>query len=202
MKANQLLQDIMQCPKFGNDIDEVDQIMADIVASASTHVVGNTNPRGGHWQLGLYSVEDHVKMGIHTGALPDGKRNGEAMASAISPVQGKDITGPTAAVNSLLKTDLSVATNGMVLDIKFSPSFFGKAKHEDALRMLIQTYAEQGGGEIQFNVVSRATLIEAQQFPERHSNLVVRVSGFSAYFTSLIRETQDEIIARTEYMTI
>ena len=208
MKANyegyeDFLDEIQHdCPKFGNDIDTVDQIMAELVATADSVVSGFKNPRGGHWQMGLYSVEDHVKMGINTGALPDGKRCGEAMASAISPVQGKDVNGPTAVLNSLLKTDLSVATNGMVLDIKFSPSFFDKKAHEHALRMLVQAYAEQGGGEIQFNVIDRATLIDAQQNPEKHKNLVVRVSGFSAYFTSLIKETQDEIIKRREHAGI
>ncbi len=187
------------CPKFGNDVSAVDDIMAELVAAAESVVNGFGNPRGGHWQMGLYSVEDHVKMGINTGALPDGKRKGEALASAVSPVQGKDVNGPTAAVNSLLKTDLSAATNGMVLDIKFSPSFFDKTSHHRALRMLIQAYAQQGGGEIQFNVVDRETLLDAQIHPERHKDLVVRVSGFSAYFTSLIRETQDEIIKRTEH---
>ena len=190
------------CPKFGNDIDQVDQIMAELVATADNVVSGFENPRGGHWQMGLYSVEDHVKMGINTGALPDGRLCGEAMASAISPVQGKDVNGPTAAINSLLKTDLSVATNGMVLDIKFSPSFFDKKAHEHALRMLVHTYAEQGGGEIQFNVIDRETLLDAQQNPEKHKNLVVRVSGFSAYFTSLVKETQDEIIKRREHAAI
>lgn len=190
------------CPKFGNDIDSVDKIMAELVETANTVVKGMQNPRGGKWQMGLYSVEDHVKMGINTGALPDGKRRGEAMASAVSPVQGKDVNGPTAVINSLLKTDLSAATNGMVLDIKFSPSFFDKPSHQLALRLLIQAYAEQGGGEIQFNVVDRATLLDAQQHPENHKDLVVRVSGFSAYFTSLVRETQDEIIKRTEHAAI
>lgn len=141
-------------------------------------------------------------MGINTGALPDGRRCGEALASAISPVQGKDVNGPTAAINSLLKTDLTAATNGMVLDLKFSPSFFDKPAHGQALRMLVQAYAEQGGGEIQFNVVDRATLLDAQQNPEKHKNLVVRVSGFSAYFTSLVKETQDEIIKRSEHASI
>jgi formate C-acetyltransferase len=112
------------------------------------------------------------------------------------------VHGPTAAVNSLLKTDLAAATNGMVLDIKFSPSFFDKKSHHQALRMLIQAYAEQGGGEIQFNVVDRATLLDAQAHPERHKDLVVRVSGFSAYFTSLVKQTQDEIIKRTEHAAV
>jgi len=190
------------CPKFGNDFNAVDDIMAELVAAAESVVEGFGNPRGGHWQMGLYSVEDHVKMGINTGALPDGKRKGEALASAVSPVQGKDVHGPTAAVNSLLKTDLAAATNGMVLDIKFSPSFFDKKSHHQALRMLIQAYAEQGGGEIQFNVVDRATLLDAQAHPEKHKDLVVRVSGFSAYFTSLVKQTQDEIIKRTEHAAV
>ncbi|MDB1125090.1 glycine radical domain-containing protein [Vibrio sp. kj40-1] len=124
------------------------------------------------------------------------------MASAISPVQGKDVNGPTAAINSLLKTDLSVATNGMVLDIKFSPTFFDKKSHHQALRMLVQAYAEQGGGEIQFNVMDRDTLLDAQTNPEQYKDLVVRVSGFSAYFTSLVKETQDEIILRTEHLGV
>jgi len=128
------------CPKFGNDIDKVDQLVAELVATADSVVTRFENPRGGHWQMGLYSVEDHVKMGMNNGALPDGKLCGEAMASAIFPVQG--------------------------------------------------------GGEIQFNVIDRKTLLDAQQNPK---NLVVRVSGFSAYFTSLVKETQDEIIKRREH---
>ncbi len=204
MKANfvnydDMLQDILDCPKFGNDIDSVDFILTDLVNAAYTQIENFPNPRGGLWQMGLYSVEDHVKMGINTGALPDGKLDGEALASAISPVQGKDIIGPTAAINSLLKTDLTVANNGMVLDIKFNPQFLEKKSHQDALRKIIDTYAEQGGGEIQFNVVNRETLLDAQINPEKHKNLVVRVSGFSAFFTSLVPETQNEIIKRTEY---
>lgn len=198
----ELLKAIGECPKYGNDCDEVDAYMADLV-DAYGYLVDNTrNPRGGKFQLGLYSVEDHSKMGIHTGALPDGKRKGAALANAQSPVQGRDVIGPTAVINSLLKTDLTHATNGMVLDLKFSPSFFDNKRHEDALKALIKTYFDRGGMEIQFNVVSRDTLIDAQLHPEKHKDLVVRVSGFSAYFTSLIKETQDDIIARTEYQAV
>ncbi|WP_317854546.1 pyruvate formate lyase family protein [Chakrabartyella piscis] len=199
---DELVYDIERCPKYGNDKDSVDLLMADIVDAATKQIQSMDNPRGGKWQMGLYSVEDHAKMGIYTGALPDGKRKGEAMASAFSPVQGKDVVGPTASLNSMLKTDLTGATNGMVMDMKFTPSFFDKASHEKALRMLIDAYAAQGGGEIQFNVVGRDTLIDAQNHPEKHRELVVRVSGFSAVFTSLIKETQDEIIKRTEYKDI
>jgi formate C-acetyltransferase len=187
------------CPKYGNDDDRVDALLADLVAEVARLVKTYQNPRGGKFQLGLYSVEDHAKMGVHTGASPDGRLAGTSLANAISPVQGKDILGPTAVINSLLKTDLSVAANGMVLDLKFNPRFLDKASHVDALKALIESYFQRGGMEIQFNVVDRQTLLDAQAHPEQHKNLVVRVSGFSAYFTTLMKPTQDEIIARTEY---
>ena len=195
-----LLRRIDDCPKFGNDDDRVDGIMSELTALFAQTVDGLRNPRGGKFQLGLYSVEDHAKMGYFTGATPDGRLSGQTMANAFSPVQGKDVVGPTAVANSLAKTDMSVATNGMVLDLKFNPRFFDSRRHKDALKALIDTFFERGGMEIQFNAVDRATLIDAQEHPEKHRNLVVRVSGFSAHFTSLIKNTQDDIIARTEYM--
>ncbi|SFP88308.1 formate C-acetyltransferase [Oscillibacter sp. PC13] len=187
------------CPKFGNDLDAADDMMNEIVAGFAQLVDEYRNPRGGKFQLGLYSVEDHAKMGLRTGATPDGRNARVSLANALSPVQGRDQVGPTAVVNSVLKTDLRVATNGMVLDLKFNPSFLKSDRHMDALRDLIDTYFHSGGMEIQFNVVDRATLMDAQEHPEKHQNLVVRVSGFSAYFTTLMKTTQDEIIARTEY---
>ena len=190
------------CPHYGNDDDSVDQYYQKLVSLYGDFVDRCKNPRGGRWQLGWYSVEDHAKMGIHTGALPDGKYAGQALANAASPVQGHDITGPTAAINSLLKFDQTTATNGIVLDLKFSPSYFDNKRHEQALKDMIRTYFDEGGVEIQFNVVDRSTLVNAQKDPAKYKDLVVRVSGFSAYFTSLIKETQDEIIARTEYSAI
>jgi len=190
---------VEHCPKFGNDLDTADDMMNDVVADFAQLVDGFHNPRGGKFQLGLYSVEDHSKMGLRTGATPDGRNARVSLANALSPVQGRDKIGPTAVVNSVLKTDLRVATNGMVLDLKFNPSFLESDRHMDALRNLIDTYFRNGGMEIQFNVVDRATLIDAQEHPEKHQDLVVRVSGFSAYFTTLMKTTQDEIIARTEY---
>lgn len=123
-------------------------------------------------------------------------------SNSMASVQGKDVSGPTALINSVVKTDLNIATNGMVLDLKFNPSFLQSQAHIDALKMLIDTYFHNGGMEIQFSVVSRETLLAAQREPEKYRNLVVRVSGFSAYFRSLNKTTQDEIIARTEYQAI
>lgn len=190
---------LKKCPKFGNDNNAADDIMADLLKTYHELVDSKTNARGGKWQLGLYSVEDHAKMGLRTGAMANGKLQGEALANALSPVQGADCIGPTAVINSVLKSDLSIACNNMVLDLKFTPSFLEKEKHMQALKLLVDTYFAKGGLEIQFNVIDRATLIDAQLHPEKHEDLVVRVSGFSAYFTTLMKATQDEIIARTEY---
>ncbi len=195
------LQSILQnrCPKYGNDDDSVDGMMADLVAAFAAEVETYRNPRGGKFQLGLYSVEDHAKMGLRTGASADGRKAATSLSNAISPVQGRDTVGPTAVINSLLKTDLRAATNGMVLDVKFNPAFLENPRHTEALKALIDAYCKSGGMEIQFNVVDRATLLDAQKHPEQHKDLVVRVSGFSAYFVTLMKTTQDEIIARTEY---
>ncbi len=190
---------VNHCPKYGNDDDSVDNLMSDLVAAFAQVVETYRNPRGGKFQLGLYSVEDHAKMGLRTGASPDGRKATISLANAICPVQGRDTIGPTAVINSLLKTDLRCAANGMVLDLKFNPAFLENPRHTEALRALIDTYCRNGGMEIQFNVVDRATLVDAQRHPEKHKDLVVRVSGFSAYFCTLMKTTQDEIINRTEY---
>ena len=190
------------CPKFGNDDDSVDFYMSDLIAAFGRVVNARKNPRGGHYMTGLYSVEDHAKAGMKTAATPDGRLAGMYESNSMASVQGKDVSGPTALINSVVKTDLNIATNGMVLDLKFNPSFLQSQSHIDALKMLIDTYFHNGGMEIQFSVVSRETLLAAQREPEKYRNLVVRVSGFSAYFRSLNKTTQDEIIARTEYQAI
>lgn len=190
------------CPKFGNDNDEVDFYMSDLIAAFGRVVNARKNPRGGHYMTGLYSVEDHAKAGMKTAATPDGRLAGMYESNSMASVQGKDVSGPTALINSVVKTDLNIATNGMVLDLKFNPQFLESPAHVDALKMLIDTYFHNGGMEIQFSVVSRETLLAAQREPEKYRNLVVRVSGFSAYFRSLNKTTQDEIIARTEYQAI
>lgn len=208
MKANfkgydELLHTLKtRAPKFGNEDNRADEIMQDLISSYSKFTEKIHNPRGGVWQLGLYTVEDHAKLGMLTGALPDGHLEGTSLANAICPVQGADKIGPTAVINSLLKTDLSCATNHMVLDLKFNPAFLEKETHVFALRSMIHTFFHQGGLEIQFNVIDAKTLLDAQAHPEEHQNLVVRVSGFSAYFVTLSKITQDEIIARTEYAHI
>lgn len=191
-----------KCPKYGNDDDAPDRILAELVADFCRQVESHHNPRGGRFQTGLYTVEAHAIMGKRTGALPDGRRRGQALANALSPVQGADVQGPTAVIESITKLDHRLLGNGMVLDLKFHPGFFAGDRHRDAFRALIETYFQLGGLEIQFNVISRRTLTEAQASPENYRNLLVRVSGFSAYFVELDRSVRDEIIARTEWAAI
>jgi len=185
--------------RFGNDCDETDALMADLADFVHERLRRFGTCRGGGWQMGLYTVGAHAFLGGMTGALPTGRPAGIALANGLSPCQGADTTGPTAVVKSLTKLDHRRLGNGMVLDIKFHPSFFAEPQRRDALRTLIETYFHLGGLEVQFNVISRETLLAAQANPEEYRDLLVRVSGFSAYFADLDKLCQDEIIARTEH---
>ena len=191
-----------KCPKFGNDEDEADDIMRDLVEVFHDEIAGHRNPRGGRFQTGLYTVEAHSHMGKLTGALPDGRPRCVALASGLSPSQGTDLSGPTAVARSLTKLNHRLLGNGMVLDLKFHPAFFDNEEKRQAFRHLVETYFQLGGMEIQFNVISKETLVEAQESPEEYRDLIVRVSGLSAYFTDLAKATQDEIIARTEHFAV
>jgi formate C-acetyltransferase len=187
-----------RCLKYGNDIPEADRFMKEIADLFCSTVRAYKNRRGRSFQAGLYTVSDQSVMGKKTGALPDGRESGVSLANAISAAQGMDTRGPTAAMRSALCFDHRQAANGLVLDIKFNPAFFEKESHRNMLRTLVEDYFANGGMEAQFNVVSRETLLAAKQDPQKYRNLVVRVSGFSAYFVTLDPVLQDEIINRTE----
>lgn len=196
---NELLMDVLyHTSKYGNDQPEVDQIGVEIASRFSKTAEEYRTPRGGMYRVGMYSVEDHSHMGSATGATCDGRKEGKAFSNSMAPVQGMDTNGPTAMLNTLNRFDFTKATNGMVLDLKMTPTFLEDENHIKKLRYLIETYFTRGGLELQISAVSRQTLVEAQKHPEKYGNLVVRVSGFSAYFTSLSKVTQDEIIERTE----
>lgn len=186
-------------PRYGNDNAEVDSIAAWLVNETSKKTQEIRNERGGVFLAGYYSVSHHAALGRLTGALPDGKRRGESLANGLSPVQGADQDSPVAVVNSMLGMRQERFANGMVLDLKWNPSFFKNPEHRAFLRTFAELYFRQGGMELQINVVDRATLLDAKRHPENHRNLIVRVSGFSAYFVNLFEELQDEIIRRTEY---
>lgn len=185
------------CPKYGNDREAPDGMMSELVTLFCDTVTRTKNCRGAHFQAGLYTVDHHAAMGKKTGALPEGRKSGVALANGASPVQGMDRSGPTATMNSTTGYNHDQASNGFVLDLKFDPSFFKTPSHKAQLRHMLDVYFDSGGMEAQINVVSRETLLAAQKEPSKYKNLLVRVSGFSAYFVTLDRVLQDEIIERT-----
>ena len=194
-----LRQEMLQCPKYGNDYDHVDNKMKDLMKLFSSHVHNmHIVNRNGKFQCGFYSVMHHTLLGMKTAASCDGRYARTSLSNSLSPVQGMDKNGPTSVMNSINKISMDYMGNGGVLDMKFTPQFLEKQNHLIALRYLIETYFDEGGLEVQFNVVSKDTLIKAQKEPEKYGSLVVRVSGYSAYFVKLDKELQDEIIMRTE----
>ncbi|WP_410514589.1 glycyl radical protein [Paenibacillus sp. BR2-3] len=189
---------LIAAPKFGNDIDEVDEIARQVGLVYCREVQKYTNPRGGTFQPGLYPVSANVPMGAATGATADGRKAGEPLADGVSPVSGRDTNGPTAAANSVSKLDHHIASNGTLFNQKFHPSALNGPAGLSKLVSLLRGYFDQKGMHVQFNVISRETLLDAQRNPEKYKSLVVRVAGYSAHFTNLDRKLQDDIINRTE----
>ena len=140
----------------------------------------------------------NVPLGAQTGATPDGRLAGMPVADGVSPSAGKDVNGPTAAANSVSALDHGIASNGTLFNMKFHPSALNSDEALEKFVSLIQTYFDRKGSHMQFNVVSRETLLDAQKHPENYRHLVVRVAGYSALFTTLSRSLQDDIIRRTE----
>ena len=192
-----------RAPKYGNDQSrewDVDKIAFRLEKRVSDTLKEHRNYWGGSYRFGLYTVEDHAIMGMHTGATADGRKSGESLSNSSGASQGKDTHGPTALINSVTNFPMEEAGNGMVLDVKFTPSLLEEETGKRALRSLIETYFHKGGMEMQISIVSVETLRAAQEHPENYADLIVRVSGFSAYFCSLRKATQDEIIKRTEHV--
>ena len=199
-KYNQLLNWIDELPKFGNDIEEVDRFARDVAYTYTKPLEQYHNPRGGIFQAGLYPVSANVPLGAQTGATPDGRLAGTPVADGVSPVSGKDVHGPTAACNSVSRLDHFIASNGTLFNQKFHPSALSGTQGLANFASLIRAYFDQKGMHVQFNVVSRETLIDAQKHPENYKGLVVRVAGYSALFTTLSKSLQDDIIKRTEHV--
>jgi len=188
-----------RCEKFGNDLEEPDALMQELMDYATAYEASIPNKRNGFYMPAAYAVGFHAHMGAKTAASADGRPAGLPLANSTNPCQGVDVNGPTAVINGVTRFDHTMFSDGMALDLKFSSTFFNNPGRRRMFRDLVDTYFKQGGMEVQFNVVDRETLLDAQQNPEKHQNLLVRVSGFSAYFVTLHKELQDEIIARTEY---
>ncbi len=187
-------------PKYGNDDDQVDSLAQKWADRYSELVAQYSTVRGGVYQPGFYTVSAHVPMGANVGATPDGRIAGEPLADGgLSPSAGRDRKGPTAVLRSVSKIDLRLASNGTLLNMKFLPAFFDGERALEKFVTLLRGFCKLGIPHAQFNVVSGAMLREAQASPDRYRHLVVRVAGYSAYFTELDRDLQDEIIRRTEF---
>ncbi|MFW9827171.1 MAG: glycyl radical protein [Candidatus Thorarchaeota archaeon] len=187
---------VNRIPKFGNDNDYVDEIAAKVAKFYCDEVSNHSNYRGGKFNPGIYSTTFHLALGVFTGASADGRRKTEPLSNGIGPTSGMDKNGPTAILNSVKKLNNELMTNGNSLILAFHPNTL---KLEVLIPLIRTFFGPRGGYQIQFNVVGKETLCEAQNNPDDYRGLVVRVAGYSVYFTELSKNAQDEIIARTEY---
>ena len=196
-KYDQLLAWIDEVPKYGNDLPDVDHFAREVAYTYTKPLEKYHNPRGGQYQAGLYPVSANVPLGGQTGATPDGRLANTPIADGVGPVAGRDVKGPTATANSVARLDHFIASNGTLFNQKFHPSALSGMEGLQKFTSLIRAYFDQKGMHMQFNVVSRETLLDAQAHPEKYKGLVVRVAGYSALFTTLSRSLQDDIINRT-----
>jgi formate C-acetyltransferase len=189
-----------QAPKFGNDDDAVDTIAREIGNLIVTEIQHYKPMRGGVYGPTTLSISGNVPQGIVVGATPDGRKAGQPLADNNSPTAGTDVKGPTAAILSVAKLDHERFCNGTVFNLKFHPSVFRGG--DDRIRKfisLIRTFFDLKGYQVQFNIVSAETLRDAQKNPEKYPNLMVKVAGYSALFSTLDKRLQDQIIERTTH---
>ncbi len=189
-----------EVPKYGNDIAEVDRLGNQWIDYFAGRLKHYTNARGGPYHTGLYTVSAHVPMGKNVGATPDGRRAGKPLADGgLSPVCGRDISGPTAVLKSVSKIDSINAGNGTLLNMKFLPDIFTNRATRQKFNALLRGFVRLLIHHVQFNVIGPETLRDAKRNPEQYRFLTVRVAGYTAFFTDLAEELQDEIIARTTH---
>ena len=184
------------CPKYGNDMDEADALAHEIAKHYCDQFKGLKNRRGGIYRPGLYSVAGHVALGNAAGALPSGKRRFESLAHGVSPVYGSATKGLTSIFKSVAKLDVAKATNGTSLNPHVHPSLLQTEEDERKMVELLRRFVDLKGMHLCFNVVSKETLLDAQAHPEQYRSLVVRVSGYCAFFVELSRDIQMDVIRR------
>ena len=189
---------VNKAPHYGNDEDEADGLAALAQRIFCDEVERHRDIQGARYWVDMLPTTSHIALGAVTGATPDGRRAGAPLSEGVSPVQGHDRKGPTAASNSVAKLD-HARTNGTLLNMKISPDCLRSDEDLDRLAALIRGYFSQGGHHVQFNIVDRRILEDAIARPEQHSDLIVRVAGYSDYFVLLSPDIQQEILSRTEH---
>lgn len=204
---NQRIQQMLvnDAPKYGNDDDSVDQLVVEAYDSYLDEIKKYPNTRHGRGPIGgiryggTSSISANVGQGMGTMATPDGRKAHEPLAEGCSPAHNADKHGPTAVFKSVAKLPTEKITGGVLLNQKMTPQMLASEENKQKLELLIATFFNRlHGYHVQYNIVSRATLIDAQQHPEKHKDLIVRVAGYSAFFHVLSKKTQDDIIGRTE----
>lgn len=194
----ELQQALLDAPKYGNNDERVDKYAVWYMDEHADLFQDYRTPDGGRIYIAMASNTNNIPAGMEVAATPDGRKCHEPLSDAASPMHGMDKKGPTATVLSTTKLDYTKAACGTVLNQKYSPSVFTDDEKRAKLAALIRVYFTRGGQEIQINSVSRETLKDAMEHPENYKSLVVRVSGFSAFYITLDREVQEDILKRTE----
>ena len=194
-------------PKYGNDDDTVDTLLARAYQTYIDELKQYHNPRygrgpvGGNYYAGTSSISANVPFGAQTMATPDGRKAHTPLAEGASPASGTDHLGPTAVIGSVGKLPTAAILGGVLLNQKLNPATLENESDKQKLMILLRTFFEvHKGWHIQYNIVSRETLLDAKKHPDQYRDLVVRVAGYSAFFTALSPDAQDDIIARTEHM--
>lgn len=190
---------INKAPRYGNDDAAADEMAAWVSGVFADAVRSHSCGRGGFYRPGIFSYGVHVVDGLLLGATPDGRRSGEPVSNGVSPSNGRERNGPTAVMSSAARATSAPLSDGTSLNMRLSPGMLDSEERAGKLGQLVRGYFDLGGRHVQFNVVDTETLRDARDHPERHADLVVRVSGYCAYFTDLGRSIQDDIIARTTF---
>jgi formate C-acetyltransferase len=190
---------INKTPHYGNDDDFADELAVRVQDIFCSAVERHTDIQGAKYWVDLLPTTSHIALGQVTGATPDGRQAGSWLSEGVSPVQGHDRKGPTAATRSVAKLD-HARTNGTLLNVKINPQTVKNERDLHKLAALIRGYFSQGGHHMQFNIIDRDILLDAMDHPGRHRNLLIRVAGYSDYFTLLSRDIQQEILSRAEHV--
>ncbi|MDR2571714.1 MAG: glycyl radical protein [Oscillospiraceae bacterium] len=196
---------LLNAPKYGNDDDYVDSLLVEAYDSYIDEIAKHKNTRygrgpiGGTYYAGTSSISANVPQGAGTSATPDGRHAGEPLAEGCSPGRDSDKTGPTGVMNSISKLRTDKITGGVLLNQKMTPAMLEDPENIEKLISLLRAFFDKlKGFHIQYNIVSRETMLDAQIHPDNHKDLIIRVAGYSAFFNVLSKVTQDDIIQRTE----
>jgi formate C-acetyltransferase len=189
-----------KAPKYGNDDPEADELAREVNHFFSERVFKRTSPvTGRRFRSGLLSWNYWILYATSTAATPDGRPRGQYLSNGICPTNGVDRKGPVSVARSVYNADLEVVPNGGSHTISFNPVLAKTEKGRQNLKAFLKGYGIQGGSALQINMINPETLRKAQKSPTEYSNLLIRVTGYNAYFTTLGKEIQDEIIAREAF---